>query len=301
MSWDEAAELDPYRDEPPQMPSGVVGKNGYLRLGFQRRGERTALIDLDRRAPLFVHKALYWDECLPTMPCVFLITTTGAIMQGDRFRMEFALAPGTQAHLTTQSATQILAMDANYAAQTQELTLGEEAYLEYLPDPLCPHENARFYTRTHITLPESATLIYAETLTPGRKHHKAGEVFAYELFSSTLRAERPDGRELFTEKYILRPHADNLREALCMSDYDVFANVLVLTPEKHREEVLAQTPAVFSPELAAGASRLPNGAGLLYKVLGKETQPVQQAVRELWGRVRQSVAHAPLRPAFLWR
>ena len=35
-----APELAAYQDEPKQMPSGVVGKNAYLRLGFQRRGDR---------------------------------------------------------------------------------------------------------------------------------------------------------------------------------------------------------------------------------------------------------------------
>ena len=68
----------PYQDEPEQLPSGVVGKNAYLRLGFQRRGERSALIELDRRVPLMAQKALYWDAALPDMPCVFIITTSGS-------------------------------------------------------------------------------------------------------------------------------------------------------------------------------------------------------------------------------
>ena len=34
----EAPELRPYQDEPAQMPSGTVGKDGYLRLEFADRG-----------------------------------------------------------------------------------------------------------------------------------------------------------------------------------------------------------------------------------------------------------------------
>lgn len=303
MSWEAARELDPYRDEPPQMPSGTVGKRGYLKLGFERRGARTALIDLRRRAPLFVHKALYWDEALPTMPCIFLITTTGGILQGDRLEMEVELAPDTQAHLTTQSATQIHSMDANYAAQTQDIVLGENAYLEFLPDPICPHSNSRFYSSTRLRVPESATLLYSETLMAGRKHHKGGELFAYELFSCTLRCERPDGTELMTEKYVLRPRQEDPRQRLGMGDFDVFANVLLLTPPAHAEEVLAQTPAFYDAEegVAGGAGRLPDRAGLIYKVLGRECGPVQQRVREFWSRVRKTVTGAAPGPAFLWR
>ena len=56
-----AAELAAFQDEPPQMASGAVGKNGFLRLGFERRGDRTILADLDRRTPFMAQRALYPD------------------------------------------------------------------------------------------------------------------------------------------------------------------------------------------------------------------------------------------------
>jgi len=76
----DAPELVGYRDEPAQMPSGSTGKNGALRLRFERRGERSALVDLYRRAPLLVQQALYWDEMRPTLPCVFVISTSGCVL-----------------------------------------------------------------------------------------------------------------------------------------------------------------------------------------------------------------------------
>jgi urease accessory protein len=45
------AEFAAFRGEPPQMRSGAVGKSGYLRLGFELRGGRTILADLDARTP----------------------------------------------------------------------------------------------------------------------------------------------------------------------------------------------------------------------------------------------------------
>ena len=38
-------ELAPYQEEPKQLPSGGLGKDAFLRLGFERRGDKTALID----------------------------------------------------------------------------------------------------------------------------------------------------------------------------------------------------------------------------------------------------------------
>lgn len=303
MPWESAAELDPYRDEPAQMPSGVVGKNGYLKLGFLKRPQRTILADLDRRVPLFVHKALYWDEAMPDLACVFLISTSSGICQGDRGRLEFSLGPGARAHITTQSNTQIHSMDCNYAAQIQDIVLQEDAYLEYLPDPICPHRGARFFSQTRVRAHPSATLIYSEILQPGRRHHHQDELFGYQLFSSQLQVENLEGKLLMSEKFLLEPQKQPLQRQLLMGDYEVFANVLLVTPPAQAAAILAETPALYdrAAGLAAGASVLPHDAGLLYKVLGRECAPVQELVRKFWATVRRQVLDKPVRAEFLWR
>jgi urease accessory protein len=88
-----------------------------------------------------------------------------------------------------------------------------------------------------------------------------------------------------------------------MGTFDVFANVLLLTPKHHADKVFDQVPAVMNLEeqCATGASRLPNDAGLVFKVLGQESEPVQAKVREFWSIVRQTVTGAPVLPKFMWR
>ena len=192
-------------------------------------------------------------------------------------------------------------MDRNYAAQTQEIVLEENAYLEYLPDPTRPHRNARFFSQTCVRAHPTATLPYSETLQPGRRHHRADEVFGYDLFSSRLAVENLEGKQLMCEKFLLQPQLHPLRRKLLMGNFEVFANVLLVTPPEQAARVLQETAAVYGPELAAGASLLPNGAGLLYKVLGLETAPVQALVRQFWTTVRRVVLDKPVRAAFLWR
>jgi urease accessory protein len=301
--FDGARELALYQDEPQQLPSGAPGKNAFLRLGFERRGARTALIDLERRAPLLVQQALYFDEAMPDLPCVIVISTSGGILQGDRNAIEIALGCSAQAYVTTQAATKIQEMDANYASQTQAITLAENAYLEYLPEPVIPYRGARFISHTRVSIAPSATLLYAEILMPGRKYYRGGEVFEYDLFSSTLRSERPEGNELFTEKFVIDPRRSTVRRPGIMGGFDVFANVLLLTPKVHADRIFERTAAAMNPagEWAAGASRLPNDAGLVYKVLGMEREPVQAKVREFWSTARQEVVSAKVPPPFAWR
>jgi len=301
--FDGAPEVAPYRDQPPQMPAGAVGKNGFLSLGFERRGGTTALVGLAQRAPLHAQKALYYDEGMPELPHVMIICTAGGLLQGDRQTLEMRLGHNAEAHIATQSATKIQEMDANFAAQTQDITLGEQAYLEYLPDPIIPYRNARFVSRTRLCVPSSATLLYSEILMPGRTHYRSGERFEYALFSSTIRAERPDGTALCSEKLVVEPHRRNLRDPGVMGAFEIFANVLLFAPREHVERIFAATPAGLeaSEGWAGGATRLPNEAGLAYKVVGAERETVQAKVRAFWERVRREIKNAAVAPQFQWR
>ncbi len=298
-----AAELAAFQDEPPQMRSGMVGKAGFLHLGFARRGRRTILADLDYRIPYRAQRALYCDEAMPDLAHVFLITTTGCLLQGDRMALDVALGPGARAHVTTQSATKIHSMDANYAAQTQTLVLADDAYLEFLPDPIIPHRRARFVSDTQISVAPSATLLYAEIVQPGRKHHHPEECFGAAVLSMALQVARPGGDTLFTEKLLIEPQHYAMRQTGVMGSFDVFGNVLVCTPKETAERIWQRMSAAvnLASGFAFGACRLPNDAGLIFKVLGHETVPVKAKVREFWSIVREEVAEARVPPPFLWR
>lgn len=296
-------EFAAFQDEPPQMSSGTVGKTGFLRLGFERRSGTTILANLERRSPYMVQRALHCDEQMPDLAYVFLITTTGCLLQGDRLALEVTLRPGAQAHITSQSATKIHAMDANYAAQSQTITLADDAYLEFLPDPVIPHRHSRFISDTQISIAPSATLLLSEIIQPGRKHHHPDECFGATVFSLSTTAARPDGRPLFAEKLVIEPQRYVMRQTGVMDSFDVFANVILCAPKDKAERIRERAGADvnLAEGVAFGACRLPNDAGLIFKVLGRETAQVKAKVREFWSVVRQEIIGAALPPPYLWR
>lgn len=298
-----AAELAAFQDEPAQMATGTVGKTAFLRLGFERRDDHTILAELDRRAPFMAQRALYPDPALPDQAWLFMITTSGCVLQGDRLALEVSLGPGARAHVTTQSATKVHSMDANCAVQTQELVLGPEAYLEFLPEPLIPHRRARFLSETRITLPDSATALYGEIIQPGRKHHHPDEAFGVTLLSLAVEAVRPSGQLLFSEKLVMDPVNRPVRQAGVMDKFDVLGNVVMLTPRAVADRVRTRIGAEvdLAAGIAFGASQLPNDAGLIYKVLGRETAQVRAKVREFWAVAREEATGAGLPPQFFWR
>ncbi len=299
---DAPRELAAYLDEPQQLPSGSFGKCAFLRLGFERQPNHSLLRTLHRRAPLLVQQALYWDEEMPGLPCVCMISNSGGMLQGDRYRIEIEMGAGSQAHVTSQAATKIHRMDANYATQTQQFVLGPSAYLEYIPHPLIPHESSRFVQHTSVSIDPSATLIYSEVLMAGRKHYGQGELFRYDLFSSTLHAARGDGHSLFTEKFVVEPRRNTVARLGAMGSFHVFGSLVILTPKQHAERLFDAIDPSFdtTADLVFGASHLPRDAGLVVKVLGFESAPVVAAIRRFWSLARQEVVGACVPENFLW-
>ena len=53
--------------------------------------------------------------------------------------------------------------------------------------------------------------------------------------------------------------------------------------------------------VAFGACALPNDAGLIFKVLGRETAQVAAQVRAFWSVAREEITGAAIPPPFLWR
>ena len=297
------AEFAAYRDEPQQMRSGAVGKSGYLRLGFEHRDGRTILADLDSRTPFLAQRALHCDDALPDMAWLFMITTGGCVLQGDRLALDVFLGPGARAHVTTQSATKVHSMDANFAQQTQSFTLGEGTYLEFLPDPLIPHRQARFANDTRIVIDPTASMLCSEIVQPGRKHHHPDECFGATLLSLATVASRPGGALLFSEKLVIEPLRNPMRQSGVMDGFDVFGNVILCTPVDVADRVHARIAAEVDLEegVAFGACRLPNDAGLAYKILGRETAQVRGKVREFWEVARHEITGAAIPPPFFWR
>ncbi|MFA9210091.1 MAG: urease accessory protein UreD, partial [Yersinia sp. (in: enterobacteria)] len=207
------------------------------------------------------------------------------------------------AHVTTQSATKVHMMNANYASQIQNFTVEEGGYLEFMPDPLIPHRNSRFITDTTINLHPTATAIYSEILMSGRKYHHAEERFGFDVYSSKVAAHDLSGKELFVEKYVLEPKSESLDAVGVMQTFDAFGNVILLTPKEHHDRILARVAARFDIKggIASGATRLPNDCGLVFKALGIDSGGVKAEIRQFWKIAREEILGITLPEQFLWR
>lgn len=305
VDFGDAREMQPYLAAPDAMYVGAPGKHGYLRMGFELDSHGKSIMrDLERRVPLIVQQELYFDREWKELPCVYILSSGAANLDGDRYQQDIYLKKGSFAWVSTGAATKLSEMRRNYSGMRQRITLEEDCYLEFMPEPVIPCRNTRFICDSDLTVHSSATLFYSEIYMGGRKYYKEGEQFVYDILSVCCKGFRPDGEKLFREKFIVEPERLlNPRQLGIMGRFDVFANVIVMTPPEKAEEIYARVEAFINLNegMAAGITRLPNQAGLLFKVLGMESGPVKKTVRSFCSIVRETVKGKKVADEFPWR
>ncbi|CAM2857450.1 urease accessory protein UreD [Prescottella defluvii] len=283
-----------YAGTPETLPVGSPGKNGILELGFAVIGGRTELTHHRQQPPLQIMRPLYVDPERPDLPVVYLMSTGGGLVQGDRLRFDFDCGPGTSVHLTTQASTKVQRMDTDYATQSVRLRAGEKAFVEYLPEPLIPFGGARLHQRTEVTVDPTATVIIGETVLAGRLAR--GERHAYDVLASDLEIARPDGGLLAVDTIRLHPSGSGVTGPAVFGSHDVMGSLYVISPLASATalaDVLDGAIDGASEEARAGVSILPEDCGAWIRVLGPDTEAVAAIVLRAWNAARRLLVGVP--------
>lgn len=263
---------------------------------------RSILRELYRQAPVIVQQALYFDEMLRDMACVYILSSGGPVIGGDSFRYSLTLRRGAMAHISTGAATKLAAMHNKEASLVQHITLDDDAYMEYLPEPMIPCRGARYRSATHIEIAPSATLLMSEIILSGRRYYATGERFAYESLTLLTESSRPSGKRLFRDRSVAIP-SHGIEGVGAMGKWEIFASLYLLTPEPHAEALYASIQPYIDRQrdIAVAVLRLPHRAGLLFRILGNESQTIKLTIRELASKVRLQVKGVRLNDEFPWR
>lgn len=314
VDFSDALEMQPYLREPDAMYVGAPGKHGYLKLRFALDPNgKSILREIDRRVPLIAQQELYFDKEMPEMPCLYILSSGGPNVDGDRYQQDIIVEKDAFGWVSTGAATKLAEMKYNYSGMIQNIVLEEGAYLEFMPEPVFPCRHTRFICDTRISVHPTATLFYSEIYMSGRKYYGEGEMFEYDVLSVCSHGERPDGKQLFREKFIIDPTHNDPRSLGVMGDFEIFANVIVMTPKDKAEIIYSEISPFLdlkkgaakrseaNKKLACGITTLPNDAGLLFKVLGCDTALVKQTIRDFCSKVRMAVKGKPLPEEFPWR
>jgi urease accessory protein len=277
-----------------QLGVGKAGKLGalVLRLEQDKSNGKTSVKEQYSRVPLYTQRALYLEEGLPNMAYMYIISPSGGILQGDRYRMDITLRNHAFAHITTQGATRIYRMERNYATQIINIDVGEDCYFEYIPDQVIPFRDSRFYQEANLRIHDNATLLYSEIITPGRV--ASGEHFDYDICYMKAIAKDYSGGPKFTDVAMLEPKKRDMKVFGVLSNHDVVGNMYIITKNKLQEINISVNATLKTiPKVYAGATILPSNSGVGIRMLGNTASDLRYVIYEVVRIVRRIILDAP--------
>jgi urease accessory protein len=259
----------------------AVGEKGLVRMELARVGSKTVISKLRTKVPLLVQKALYPDTGLPGMAHVYLMSSAGGILHGDRIEIDIVAGSNTSSRITTQAATKIYKMDRGYATQNVTISAHDASYLEFVPYQLIPFKSSRFCQQVDVQLGQNSTVVYSETVSAGRT--ASGENFDFDICLLKLTARDGKGRVLFADAARMEPGKEDLERLF--GGRTLWSMIYVITSdfEGVSREVNA---AIKDHSMLAGCSILPHDCGLVVRMLDDSIDRVRHLTDAVAGIAR---------------
>ena len=282
-------EISRFEANVAQMDVGKSGKIGYLQLEMQNdsQKQKTVITKQKTQVPLYVQKALHYDLDYPSMAHLFVLSPSGGILQGDRYRMDVELKNNAISHITTQGATRIYKMESNYATHLVSLKLRNNSYLEFIPEQIIPYKNSRFYQKTLLDVDDSSTVVYSETIVPGRI--AMGEMFDFDV--CYLKTEGTiNEKTQFRDSSLMIPKEQKIQSLSMFYDKTILTSVYLLT-KKPTGTINHMINDMFSDmnDIVAGSSLLPHDSGLGIRILGNSSEEQKTIIYEMLKIIRKEI------------
>jgi len=267
---------------PPLEDGRRIGRDGTLRLGFERRGVATVLGRVGYTLPLQVMAPVALED---PAAVVSVLNPTGGLLGGDRLTIEADVGPGAHALLTTPSATRVYRAPAEATVQTVTLRLGRGAAVEWVPDHTIPFPGSAFRQTIECELEDGATLVLLDAFAAGRVARH--EAWAFGRLESALTVRDRRGL-VFHDRFVLRPGPDaaGLGGA---EGHPYFATLVVAADAGVERFVAAAGDALAGARGAtAGVATLPR-RGAVVRCLAASAPALTGALEALWAVARREL------------
>ncbi len=258
-------------------------------LDLSFRGDAGRGTWLDRRLfrwPYALSRGFRLDRKPQGMLTLVLQTVSGAIQADDRLTQRIHVGRDAAAHVTTQGATPVYRAPSGLSA-TEDIVLDIEdgGCLEYMPDPRILFPDASLSQRVRVRLAETATAIIADGFV---MHDPNGTDRPFRAYRSETLLQRPDGRLLAADRFVLdAPPRSRGRRARYIAYGTLVA--AVCRPELSLQCLCADQEGRMArlPGCYGGASPLPNGAGVSFRIAAIDGRHLRLGLNAAWSAVRQ--------------
>lgn len=268
------------------------GRDGLLRLGFERRGEPTVLRHCRYTLPLQVLAPMTLEDGTSYL---MMLNPTGGVLGGDHLRSEIVLEEGARACLSTPSATRIYRSSGQPGEINTHVRLKAGSRLECLPDHVIPHPGSSLRQTLRVEMEQGSSGIFFDGFAVGRV--ALDEAWRFRDFDSRTEI-LVSGKPVFANRTKLSGAAnDSVPQSSFerMSGY-AYCGSLVFVADEFREwsALIEDLRSALDsiPGILGGVSLLPR-AGCSARYLAHCAIEFHTATETLWALARRHIFNAP--------
>ena len=149
----------------------------------------------------------------------------GGFVEGDSIDLTIDCKANTVAAFSSQANTRIYRSEHGMTCrQTITGTIGDDAFVVFMGDPVVPHQKSIFEQHLYWTLGKNAVLLIIDWFEAGRVLN--GERFAFDSFFTELKIES-DGIPIVWDRFKMDPAKNNMNSPGAFLDHSSYINIFL--------------------------------------------------------------------------
>ena len=213
---------------------------------------------------------------------VNMASPSPGLLAGDRVNVNVEVESGARLLLTAPSANRIHTMAEGFAEVSQRFTVNAGGSLDVWPEYLIPQKDSAYRQRTRIEVEQGGTLLWTESIAPGRTAH--GEVFQFRDMRIATDIEH-GGRLIVRERYQVGTAHPSIAALRRIFREGYYASIVCISPRLKALDCSAPDGVLV------GVTRLDSGA-LSAKILAPDSPTLRYTVAKIRARIREAAGIA---------
>ncbi|MBL4748626.1 MAG: urease accessory protein [Gammaproteobacteria bacterium] len=270
------------------------GMHGCAKITFETGPNGTCLKDLYQASPL---RVLFPNKPKDDIYLAAFVTTSGGLVGGDHLNVDVTIGKGAAVQMIGQAAEKVYRSKGPDTVFEINLSVDEDAYLEWLPQETIIFDQARLRRRTTVNVTPGGTFLGAEILVFGRT--AMGETLNQGLVrdvwevSCAGKLTWSDALHLSGDIKAQLNHPAGFDGACATA-----SSVLVSDDVEKYLDFVRDIFDTFSQDVKCAAT-ITNGV-LVTRWLAADAQLLRQAFAEYWANMRHELKGLPRALPRLW-
>jgi urease accessory protein len=177
-------------------------------------------------------------------------------------------------------------MSEGEANHRVKIVIENDAFVEYMPDPLILFPGAYFSSSVAISITPSGELILCDSIL---SHDPLGKNGAFHQLRSELVVSDEAGALLACDRFVVSGTAFLSETPGVSGSYSAFGSVFFLSRSSHKEAMIdtIRSALNYLAGIYGGVTHMPNQCGIVTRILAPNAHSMRSGINAVWSIIRR--------------